>query len=119
VPAVVAPVADAGQDVDLAVAVPIDRIPKVVAPDPVSAGQVHPDELREAIAPDVAVVSAADDDVDGAVTVEVGRDQVLLAGPQPLGAVEEWLGIGAQITEQVDAVVRVVGTAHDEIDVSV
>lgn len=116
VPTVVTPITDAVQDVDTAVAVPIDGIPEVVAADVILAGQVNGDGLGELVALEVVEVTAAVDEVQLAIAVEVGDDGVLLRRPPPDGAVVERLGVGAEVVEVVDAVEWAVRAVGDEVE---
>jgi len=56
-PAIVAPVAHSHQQVDASIAIPVHRIPEVVAADPVFAGQVYFYKVRQAVVSNIAVVN--------------------------------------------------------------
>ena len=81
----------------------------------VAARQLDGDKARQPVAPHVAEIAARDDKIERAVAIEVAPHQITPAGAEPLRAIKQRLGVGADVAEQVDAVRGMVRAGDDQV----
>jgi hypothetical protein len=115
VPAIVAPIADSVQNIDLAVIVPINRIEQIVASDVVVARKLDLNPLGKTVAAQIVVVASPCDQIRSAVSVEIGNDGVALPGAEPESLVEKRLLVRPDVAKQVGTVVEPHRARHDQI----